>query len=144
MKRYQYRYHGTYAQFAAQVYFPSCQMPLEFDGYQLKRNDKGLIQFGLGQAGHGAGHWYEHTIRQVDGALIFTGEIVCKNHDGTIVESTPWTWKDWLWTILCTVLFFPILLPFWICSLFRPGTWESNGKRLDRLMTECFHCEKIT
>ncbi len=140
---FQYRFRGTYEEFAAQVFFPERNRPLEFDGYQLTRDARGLIQFGLGQAGHGAGHWYAHTIRQEDGALIFTGRIVRKRHDGTILEDSPFTWKDWLLLMPVAILLSPVLLIAWGYSLFRPEVSESSAQRLDRLMTGRFHCEKL-
>ncbi len=142
-KQYRYRFRGTYAEFASQVFFPVHQQPLEFDGYQLKRDENGLLQFGVNRAGHGAGIWYEHTVRQVDGELVFAGELVCKRYDGTIVEDSPMTWKDRIGYGIFAIVCSPIILIVWIYSLFRLDFAQSSEDRLDRLMTERFHCEKI-
>ncbi len=140
-KTLQYRFKGSYGKFASQVLFTPDRETVELDGCQIRCNERGILRFGVGRAGHGAGYWYEPTAHFGDGELTFSGEILCKKYDGTPVESTPWTWKDWALYIPICILISPIALALWIYRLFRPE--ETEEQRLDKLMTGRLHCEKL-
>ena len=107
-KEYCFEFPGTREMFLEKLQpYPSNTREFAFYDYLIDISESDY-RFGVARGGHSGGYWFEPTVTELDGKLIFSGKI--RYIDGYSGENAPLYEDDKTTEFILFVLCFPLLV----------------------------------